>query len=102
MRRRETLLLLLLMAPAAAAFAAFWLLPMARLAAVAGSGPLGIAAYAAILTNPRYFASLVATILLSAGATDATLPLANVGGRLLPRDFFSGPSPLLALPILPF
>src|SRR5258708_4824549 len=78
MRRRENLLLLLLMAPAAAAFAAFWLLPMARLAAVAGSGPLGIAAYAAILTNPRYFASLVATILLSARVTLAPLLLARV------------------------
>ncbi|HEX9489898.1 MAG TPA: ABC transporter permease [Stellaceae bacterium] len=101
MRRRENLLLLLLMAPAAAAFAAFWLLPMARLAAVAGSGPLGIAAYAAILTNPRYFASLVATILLSAGVTGATLLLAGVAGVFLARNYFPGRSLLLALLTFP-
>src|SRR5258708_10666772 len=101
MRRRENLLLLLLMAPAAAAFAAFWLLPMARLAAVAGSGPLGIAAYAAILPNPRSCGSLVATILLSAGVTGATLLLAGVAGVFLARNYFPGRSLLLALLTFP-
>jgi putative spermidine/putrescine transport system permease protein len=101
MHRSEDRLLLLLMAPAAAVFAAFWLLPMARLAAVAGSGPLGIAAYAAILTNPRYFASLIATILLSACVTGATLLLAGVAGVFLARNRFPGHGLLLALLTFP-
>jgi putative spermidine/putrescine transport system permease protein len=100
-RRQENLLLLLLMAPAATVFAAFWLLPMARLVAVAGSGPLGIAAYAAIVTNPRYFSSLAGTILLSAGVTAATLLLASVAGLFLARNRFPGHSLLLALLTFP-
>jgi putative spermidine/putrescine transport system permease protein len=100
-RQQENLLLLVLITPAATVFAAFWLLPMARLAAVAGSGPLGIAAYAAIVTNPRYFASLVATILLSAGVTAATLLLAGVAGLFLARNRFPGHSLLLALLTFP-
>jgi putative spermidine/putrescine transport system permease protein len=101
MRRRENVLLLLLLAPATAVFAAFWLLPMARLAVVSGSGPLGLAAYAAILTHPRYVASLVATVLLSAGVTGATLLLAGVAGLFLARNRFPGHSLLLALLTLP-
>jgi putative spermidine/putrescine transport system permease protein len=101
MRRQENRLLLLLLAPAAAVFFAFWLLPMARLAAVAGSGPLGIAAYAAIVTNPRYLASLVATILLSAGVTGVTLLLAGVAGVFLARNRFAGRDLLMALLTFP-
>jgi putative spermidine/putrescine transport system permease protein len=101
MRRRENLLLLVLMAPAAAMFAAFWLLPMARLAAIAGSGTEGLAAYAAILTNPRYLASLVATVLLSAGVTAATLLLAGIAGLFLARNRFAGRGLLLALLTFP-
>ena len=100
-RRQENLLLFLLMAPAATVFAAFWLLPMARLATGAGSGPLGIAAYAAIVTNPRYFSSLVGTILLSAGVTAATLLLASVAGLFLARNRFPCRSLLLALLTFP-
>ena len=52
--------------------AAFFLLPMVRLIGVAGSGPNGMAEYVAILTNPRHFATLVATLALSAAVTAAT------------------------------
>ena len=58
-----------LLAPAAAVFAAFWLLPIARLTLVGASGPDGIATYAAVLTHPRYFRSLVSTLLLSGAVT---------------------------------
>lgn len=100
-RRSENLLLLALIAPAGAVFAAFWLLPMARLAAVAGSGPLGLAAYAAILTNPRYFQSLVATILLAAAVTAATLLISGIAGLFLARNRFAGRSLLLAMLTFP-
>ena len=52
-------------------FAAFWLLPIARLTLVGASGPEGIAAYAAVITHPAYFRSLVSTLLLSGGVTAA-------------------------------
>ena len=42
---------LALAVPALAVFAAFWLLPMARLVQVGASGPEGIAAYFAVVTN---------------------------------------------------
>lgn len=101
MRRSENLRLLLLIAPAAAVFAAFWLLPMARLAAIAGSGPLGIAAYAAVVVNPRYLESLAATILLAAAVTGVTLLVAGVAGLFLARNRFPGRSLLLAMLTFP-
>ena len=61
MERRDRPYLILFMLPAAALFAAFFLLPMARLLAVGGSGPGGVATYAAIVTEPRYFRSLAST-----------------------------------------
>src|SRR5678809_1575831 len=61
-RRRAPLMAV----PALAVFAAFWLLPMARLVQVGGSGKDGFGAYFAVLTNVNYFKSLVSTIALSA------------------------------------
>jgi len=101
MGRGESGRLLALIAPAAAVFAAFWLLPMARLAAVAGSGPLGLAAYAAVLVNPRYLQSLIATVLLSAAVTAATLLIAGIAGLFLARNRFGGRSLLLAMLTFP-
>jgi putative spermidine/putrescine transport system permease protein len=100
-RRSENLLLLALLAPAAAVFTAFWLLPMARLAGVAGSGPLGLGAYAAIITNPRYLRSLIATLLLSAAVTAAALVVSGIAGLFLARNRFAGRSLLLAMLTLP-
>jgi putative spermidine/putrescine transport system permease protein len=100
-RRSESLLLLALIAPAAAVFTAFWLLPMARLAAAAGSGPLGLGAYAAIITNPRYLRSLIATLLLSAAVTAAALVVSGIAGLFLARNRFAGRSLLLAMLTFP-
>jgi putative spermidine/putrescine transport system permease protein len=68
--------LVALLLPAAVVFVAFFLLPLANLALLGGSGKLGWAAYLAVLTEERYLRSLIATVLL-AGAT--TLPLAFPG-----------------------
>jgi len=100
-QQRENLVLLALIAPAAAVFTAFWLLPMARLALIAGTGPDGLAAYAAILTHPRYLQSLVATLLLSAAVTAAALAIAGVAGLFLARNRFPGQSLLLAMLTFP-
>lgn len=90
-----------LLAPAAAVFAAFWLLPMARLCVVGASGPLGLAAYAAVITEPNYLRSLLSTIALSLAVTAATLLIAGVAGLFLTRNAFPGRSLLIALLTFP-
>ena len=92
---------LLMAAPALAVFAAFWLLPMARLVQVGGSGPDGFAAYFAVVTNANYFRSLVSTVLLSLGVTVATLALSLVSGIFLQRNRFPGRGVLISLMTLP-
>ena len=86
-------------APAAAVFAAFWLLPMARLAALPASK--GAATYFAVLTEPRYLTSLVQTTLLSALVTGVSLVLAAAVGLYLGRRAFRGKRLLLATLTLP-
>ncbi len=90
MERREYPYLAILVLPVLVVFAAFFLLPMGRLVAVAGTGPDGFSAYLAFLTKPRYFESLVATVLLSASVTLATLAISAVSGLFLERNRFAG------------
>ena len=87
--------------PALAVFAAFWLLPMARLAQIGASGPEGMAAYVAVVTHPRYLSSLVSTVALSAGVTVATLVLSLVAGVFLQRNRFPGRETLISLMTMP-
>ena len=88
------------LAPALAVFFAFWLLPMGALVQVSAAGH-ALDTYRALLTNPRYMTSLVATIALSAAVTLATLALSVIAGLLLARREFSGKRVLLALLTFP-
>jgi putative spermidine/putrescine transport system permease protein len=98
---RERARLLLMAVPAFVVFAAFFLLPLARLVAVAGQGPEGAANYIAILTHPRYLNSLIATVLLSAGVSLATLVICGIAGVFLERNRFVGRPLLVAMLTLP-
>ena len=98
---RNTRRALALAVPALAVFAAFWLLPMARLVSVGASGPDGARAYLAVVTNARYFRSLVSTVTLSAGVTVATLAISLVAGIFLQRNRFPGRGLLVSLLTLP-
>ena len=69
MAHRETPYLLILGLPAFIVFTAFFILPLAKLVAIGSSGPNGAAEYLIFLTTPRYLASLISTVLLSAGVT---------------------------------
>jgi putative spermidine/putrescine transport system permease protein len=100
-QRRDTFLLACLAAPAAIVFAAFFLLPLARLFAIGGGGPEGFAAYARILTEPRYLYSLFATVLLSASVTLVTLAISGFAGVFLSRNRFFGREALVAMLTLP-
>ena len=87
--------------PLAILVAAFFVLPMAKLVLVGASGPRGVAAYLAILTEPRYRATLVNTVLLAAATTVATLLVASVAGLFLQRNRFPGRSTLVAMLTFP-
>ncbi len=99
--KSDRLLLALLFAPAAIVFTAFFLLPLANLFLIGGRGTLGWAAYSAVLTEPRYFSSLVATVTLAAVTTLATLLISGIAGVFLTRNRFVGRSLLTALLTLP-
>ncbi len=86
-------------APAAAVFAAFWLLPMARLALLPGTR--GASTYFAVVTEPRYLASLVQTTLLSAAVTLVSLFLAAAVGLHLGRREFRGKRLLISTLTMP-
>ena len=76
-------------------------MPLARLALIGGSGPRGWAAYTAVLVEPRYLSSLVATVLLSAATTAATLVVSGISGVFLVRNRFPGRELLVAMLTLP-
>lgn len=99
--RHETRRLILLLLPAGIFFAAFFLLPMARLFFIGGSGKTGWAAYAAILTDAHYFSSLVSTLGVAAATTAATLVISGISGVFLQRHKFPGNGALVAMLTLP-
>src|SRR5690349_1336179 len=91
----------LCLVPRAVVTTAFFLVPMAQLMIVGGTGPWGLAAYAAILTEPRYRATLINTIALSAATTAVTLVMATVAGLFLQRNRFPGRTVLIAMLTFP-
>ncbi|WP_207477316.1 ABC transporter permease [Arenibaculum pallidiluteum] len=99
--RREAVLLAGMLAPAAVVFSAFFLVPLARLFAIGGSGAAGWSAYLSVLTNPAHLSSLVSTVLLSLAVTAVTLAIATAAGLFLERNRFPGRSLLVALLTFP-
>ncbi|MBX6329278.1 MAG: ABC transporter permease [Pseudolabrys sp.] len=91
----------LCLAPLVAVVVAFFLLPMVRLILVGATGPLGLSAYAAILLEPRYRATLFNTVVLAAAVTAATIAIATVAGLFLQRHRFPGRALLVALLTFP-
>ena len=87
--------------PLAAVTTAFFLLPMARLVLVGAEGPQGLAGYLAILTEPRYRATLINTVLLAAATTIVTLIVATIAGMFLQRHRFPGRAILIAMLTFP-
>src|SRR5260221_117946 len=87
--------------PLAVVTAAFFLLPMAQLIVVGAAGPRGLTAYLAILTEPRYRATLINTVVLAAATTIATLVIATIAGLFLQRHRFPGRAVLIAMLTFP-
>jgi putative spermidine/putrescine transport system permease protein len=99
--RSRTTFLRICLLPLALVALAFFLLPMAKLIVVGASGESGLAAYAAIVTEPRYRATLINTVLLAAATTAATLTIATVAGLFLQRHRFPGRALLIAMLTFP-
>src|SRR6202012_5054363 len=87
--------------PLAVVTAAFFLLPMARLVVMGAGGSRGLAGYLAIVTEPRYRATLINTVVLSAATTIVTLIVATIAGMFLQRHRFRGRSVLVAMLTFP-
>jgi putative spermidine/putrescine transport system permease protein len=87
--------------PLALLVVAFFVLPMAQLVITGAQGPQGLAAYAAILIEPRYRATLFNTVLLAAATTAVTLIISTIVGLFLQRHRFFGRSMLVAMLTLP-
>ena len=88
-----------LAAPAFVFFAAFWLLPVARLVALPGEK--GWKTYFVVLTDARYAQSMLNTLTLSLVVTAATLVLGGAVGVYLARRRFVGRGVLISLLTLP-
>ncbi len=101
MRGGENRNLLVMVLPAIVVVAAFFLLPLARLAVVGGTGRAGLQAYLAVLTTPNYFSALVSTVVLAVAVTVATLAIAGIAGVFLERNRFFGREALVSMLTLP-
>jgi putative spermidine/putrescine transport system permease protein len=87
--------------PLAVTVTAFFVLPMARLVATGASGDQGLRAYAAILLDPRYRATLFNTVALAVATTLTTLVIATISGLFLQRHQFPGRALLVAMLTFP-
>ncbi|MBZ0147013.1 MAG: ABC transporter permease [Pseudorhodoplanes sp.] len=87
--------------PLAIVVSAFFILPMAELVVVGATGPLGPKAYAALLFEPRYRATLFNTVVLSMAVTVVTLIIATIAGLFLQRNQFAGRTVLVAMLTFP-
>ncbi len=101
MKNHSRLLLPALFIPAFTVFVAFFLLPLARLAVESSLGPAGVGIYLAAITTPRYFETLVYTVLLSTSVTLVTLFVSGASGVFLTRNDFRGKSLLVSLLTFP-
>jgi putative spermidine/putrescine transport system permease protein len=99
--RRDVVRLVLLLLPAGAFFAAFFLLPLARLFLVGGGGKSGFLAYAAVVTDRVYLRALLATLALAAATTAVTLLVSGIAGVFLQRNAFPGSGLIIAMLTLP-
>ena len=101
MQRRINPYLIFMIAPAVAVFGAFFILPMARLVLTSAAGPSGFGIYLACFTTPRYFETLMYTILLSAAVTLVTLVISGISGVFLTRNDFPGKNVLVSMLTFP-
>jgi len=74
---------------------------MVKLVVAGASGETGLWAYAAIVIEPRYRATLINTVLLAGATTAASLVIATIAGLFLQRHRFPGRAMLIAMLTFP-
>lgn len=77
------------------------MLPMGRLVVASCESSAGLGIYFKALTTPRYFETLIYTILLSAGVTFVTLIVSGISGVFLNRNNFPGKNILVSMLTFP-
>ncbi|MDR1686326.1 MAG: ABC transporter permease [Desulfovibrio sp.] len=98
---RKKVLLTCFLVPSLTVFVAFFLLPVALLVPQSLDTPIGWGLYAQVITNPRYLASLMDTVLLSLVVTAAALIMGGTAALFLERNRFPGRSALIGMLTLP-
>lgn len=101
MMGKDTARLIVLFLPAGIFFTAFFLLPLVKLFAIGGTGTSGFNAYALIVTDSNYLASLISTLALAAATTVATLIISGISGVFLQRNKFKGNETIVSMLTLP-
>jgi putative spermidine/putrescine transport system permease protein len=97
----KNVLLTCFLAPSLSVFAAFFLLPVALLVPQSLDTPVGWGIYAQVVVNPRYWASLVDTVLLSLAVTAVALVVGGLAALFLERNRFPGRDLLVSMLTLP-
>ena len=80
--------LFVLALPVTIFFATFFIVPMAQLAIVGGSSDAGLSSYFSIVSKPRHFESMLATLLLSITVTFSALNSFNYGRAVSGEKYF--------------
>jgi putative spermidine/putrescine transport system permease protein len=91
----------MLIVPLLIVMLAFFVLPMARLVAIAADGPRGYGTYLITFTEPRYLRSFINTILLSIVVTAITVTISTVSALFLQRNHFPARNVLIAMLTFP-
>jgi putative spermidine/putrescine transport system permease protein len=79
----------------------FLALPLGRLILASGEGEFGWGIYLKILQTPRYYSTLLQTVLISIAVTIAALGISTTAGLFLVRNRFIGRGVLLSILTLP-
>lgn len=98
---QKRLLLTCFLVPSLTVFIAFFVLPVALLVPQSIDTPVGWGIYAQVVTNPRYWGSLVDTVLLSLVVTLVSLIIGGMAALFLERNRFPGRDLLVSMLTLP-
>ncbi len=93
--------LFVLALPVAIFFATFFIVPMVQLVIVGGGSDAGLSSYFSILSKPRHFESLLATLILSITVTLSALIVSTTAGLFLVRNIFPGREIVLSILTFP-
>ena len=93
--------LFVLALPVTIFFATFFIVPMVQLAIVGGSSDAGLSSYFSIVSKPRHFESMLATLLLSITVTFSALIVSTTAGLFLVRNIFPGREIVLSILTFP-